>query len=161
MSFFNKFRSKESLPKFRVIIAGSRNFHDDQLMWAMMDKFLAEKKITHEIIVLSGCARGTDSLGEYYATSRHYKIKRYPAKWEKHGRFAGFIRNREMAADADALVAFWDGESRGTEHMISIAHEKGLHVRVVQFVPDPEPEEPVESPGQIRDLLDKMDGVEL
>lgn len=161
MSLFYKFKSKESLPKFRVIIAGSRNFHDDQLMWAMMDKFLSEKKLTHEIIVLSGCASGADSLGEYYATSRHYKIKRYPAKWDKLGRFAGVMRNREMAENADALVAFWDGESRGTEHMINIAHEKGLHVRVVQFVPDPEPEEPVESPGTIGDLLKRMEGVEL
>jgi hypothetical protein len=45
--------------------------------------------------------------------------------------------------------------------MINIANEKGLHVRVVQFVPDPEPEEPVESPGTIGDLLKRMEGVEL
>lgn len=161
MSLFNKFRSKESLPKFRVIIAGSRSFNNDQLMWAMMDKFLSEKKLTHEIVILSGCARGADSLGEYYATSRHYKIERYPAKWDKLGRSAGFMRNLEMAGNADALVAFWDGESRGTEHMINIAHEKGLHVRVVQFVPDPDPDEPVENPSTIGDLLKRMEGVEL
>ena len=62
----------------------------------------------------------------------NYPIKRFPADWENLGRGAGYVRNVQMAFYADALIAFWDGESRGTKHMIDIAKEKGLMVRVIQ-----------------------------
>ena len=57
----------------------------------------------------------------------------FPADWERHGKAAGYIRNREMAQNADALVAFWDGESRGTKSMIDLAKEYDLAVRVLKF----------------------------
>ena len=57
----------------------------------------------------------------------------YPADWERHGRAAGPIRNEEMAEVSDALIAFWDGKSRGTKSMIEIAMRKGLQVAVVRY----------------------------
>ena len=88
---------------------------------------------THEVIIVSGHAKGADTLGEKYAQERGLNIELHPADWQRHGRAAGPIRNAEMAAEADALIAFWDGQSRGTSNMIKIAKEKGLQVAVVQY----------------------------
>lgn len=117
--------------KFRVIIAGGRDFNDYQRLKDYMDWAL--QNIEKEIIVVSGGARGADLLGEQYANERGYSVDLHPADWEKHGKGAGFIRNREMAENADALVAFWDGKSRGTEHMINFAKTHGLNVRIVRY----------------------------
>ena len=78
--------------------------------------------------VISGTARGADRLGEDYAFKNDIACERYPAEWDKHGKSAGYIRNTLMADNADALIAIWDGESRGTKHMIDIARRKGLKV---------------------------------
>ena len=58
---------------------------------------------------------------------------RYPADWDTYGKSAGYRRNQLMADNADALVAFWDGQSRGTGHMINLAKERNLKVRIVRF----------------------------
>lgn len=85
------------------------------------------------IQIVSGGARGADKLGELYAHTNLHSLKVFPADWEKFGKSAGYIRNEEMAKYADCLVAFWDGKSRGTKHMIDLAHKHGLQVRVVSF----------------------------
>jgi hypothetical protein len=84
-----------------------------------------------DIEVVSGCARGADQLGERWADERGYPVKRFPADWHKHGKRAGYLRNEEMAGYATHLVAFWDGRSRGTKHMIDLGHN--LQTRVVRF----------------------------
>ena len=81
-------------------------------------------------IIISGGARGADTLGEYWATQHGVPIERFPADWEKHGKSAGFIRNREMAHHAEALIALWDGRSRGTRNMIDVANFRNLKVYV-------------------------------
>lgn len=78
-------------------------------------------------------AKGADLLGKKYAEEKRYVVRRMPADWDKHGRAAGPIRNKQMAQSADALIAFWDGKSKGTENMINLAKEYGLKVRVVLF----------------------------
>ena len=90
-----------------------------------------------EIIVISGCARGADSLGELYAKTKGYATgkmeERHPADWNKNGKSAGYIRNEQMAEVADALVAFWDGKSRGTANMIDNMNRLRKPVRVIRF----------------------------
>jgi hypothetical protein len=113
---------------FRVIIAGGRNFNDYPLLKTTVDKLL--ENITDEITVLCGQAKGADTLGEQYAKEKGYAISYYPADWERYGKIAGYLRNAQMAQNADALVAFWDGKSRGTKHMIGLAIEYGLKVRI-------------------------------
>lgn len=115
---------------FRVIIAGGRTFNDYSLLKRYADYYLS--KVTKDIIVLSGCAKGADRLGEKYAKERGHKIDYYPADWSL-GKKAGFLRNRDMALNAQALIAFWDGESSGTAHMINLAKERGLIVKVVRY----------------------------
>lgn len=116
---------------FRVIIAGGRDFGDYPLLSGTMDNLL--RNITEEIVVVCGQARGADTLGEQYAKERGYRVDYYPADWKRYGKRAGYLRNEQMARNADALVAFWDGESRGTKLMIELAKKYGLKVRVQRY----------------------------
>ena len=124
---------KEKKENFKVVIAGSRGFSNYKLLKETCDKYLREKKKTHNVVVISGHARGADSLGEKYASDEDLDLEIYPADWKKYGKSAGFMRNEQMADIADAVIAFWNGESHGTKHMIDIAEEKGLNVRVVNY----------------------------
>ena len=120
-------------PPFRVIIAGTRSFNDYELLRDSCNNLLSEKQRTHTVVVISGTARGADQIGERYARERGFQLRRFPAKWEQYGKSAGHIRNAKMADNADALIAFWDGESKGTKNMIDNARRKGLEVRVVLY----------------------------
>lgn len=116
---------------FRVIIAGGRLFDDYTYLKDSMDYLL--QNVKDEITVVCGKARGADTLGERYAEERGYDVHYFPADWDRYGRSAGHIRNEEMAKNADALVAFWDGKSRGTKDMIKLARQYGLRVRVKNY----------------------------
>lgn len=116
---------------FRVIIAGGRDFADYTLLSETMDDYLSS--ITDDIFIVCGQARGADTLGEQYAKEHGYQVNYFPADWNRLGKSAGYIRNTEMAKNADALVAFWDSHSLGTKHMIATAERLGLDVRVVRY----------------------------
>ena len=116
----------------RVIVAGSRAFNDKALAFARLDRILV-RVAPQELVVISGGARGADQIGEAYARARGIKCEVYAADWSR-GRGAGYERNRQMAAVADALVAFWDGASRGTADMIRLMKAAGKPVRVVRFL---------------------------
>lgn len=120
-------------PIFRIIIAGGRDFNDYNLLKEKVDNLISEKRKTHQIYIVSGKARGADSLGEKYANENGLNIMEFSGDWDKHGKSAGYKRNIEMAENADALIAFWDGESRGTKHMIDIAKEKNLPTRIIKY----------------------------
>lgn len=116
--------------EMKVIIAGGRDFNDYEQLETACDFILSKthKKIT----IVSGAARGADTLGEQYAMNRGYQIDSHPADWSL-GKRAGFVRNEEMAKEADALIAFWDGTSRGTASMIQLAERYGLKVAVENY----------------------------
>ena len=114
----------------RVIIAGSRCFADYKLMSEKLIKYFSVNK---PALIVSGGAMGADRLGEYYAKRMNIPVRRYLPQWNTFGKSAGMKRNIIMAGNADALVAFWDGSSRGTAQMIEYANMKGLKVRVVLF----------------------------
>lgn len=121
------------MDNFKVIIAGSRGFSNYKLLREQCNKYLREKKKTSNIIIVSGHARGADTLGEKYAQDEGFDLEIYPAQWKKLGKQAGYRRNEQMAEVADALIAFWDGESKGTKHMIDIMNAKNLQVKVVEY----------------------------
>ena len=123
----------EDRPIYKTIIAGGRDFMDYNLLKEKTNKILQEKKITHKIVIISGCARGADTLGLRYASENAFDVEKYPAEWDKYGKKAGYMRNVEMAENADALIAFWDGKSKGTKHMIDIATERNLPIRVIRY----------------------------
>lgn len=109
----------------KTIVAGSREITDINLVRQAIKA--APWQITE---IVSGAARGVDSLGEAVAREVGLPIKRFPADWNGLGRRAGPLRNIQMAEYADALVAVWDGVSRGTAHMIKEAEKRGLRVFV-------------------------------
>ena len=115
---------------FKVIVAGGRDFNNYDLLKSKLDILLANRS---PIEIVSGTARGADKLGELYAKKSKLSLALFPADWEFHGKSAGYKRNAQMADYADALVAFWDGKSRGTMHMINLAKSAGIHVRVVNY----------------------------
>ena len=115
----------------KVIIAGGRNFRDYDKLRESCDNILVNQK---EIEIVSGTAAGADTLGERYAQEKGYEVKKFPAQWDLYGKSAGYKRNQQMAEYADGLIAFWDGKSRGTKHMIDIATNKGLKVRVIRYL---------------------------
>jgi hypothetical protein len=114
----------------KVIIAGGRNFNDYEKLCQFCDKALSKQT---EVEIVSGTANGADKLGEKYANDNGHPIKQFPADWDKYGKSAGYKRNAQMADYADALIAFWDGKSRGTKHMIDLANRANLKVKVSYF----------------------------
>ena len=92
-----------------------------------MERFVRENGLPDEII--SGCAKGPDTLGIRWALEHGVPVRKFPAKWKIWGKSAGFVRNEEMANEGTHLLALWDGESSGTRHMIECARRKGLFVQ--------------------------------
>jgi predicted GTPase len=117
---------------FRIIIAGGRDFDNYEVLKKTLDHLLSKIVDTHEIIIVSGAARGADKLGEKYANERGFKIDSHPANWDL-GKGAGFIRNSQMAEAADACVIFWDGVSSGSAHMVKTAQKKRLPLRIYDY----------------------------
>ncbi len=114
----------------KVIIAGSRDFSDYVLLMESCDKYL---KNLVDIEIVSGRAKGADTLGEMYATERGYPIAYFPADWDGLGKKAGPIRNSLMAKYADYLICFWNGRSRGAYNMIATAKKEGLKIRIIKY----------------------------
>lgn len=83
--------------------------------------------------VVSGKSKGAEALGEEYASRNHLTVQAFQADWTK-GRGAGPARNREMARASQALIALWDGKSKGTKNMIDEARKVKLRVLVFNFV---------------------------
>ena len=123
----------KTMNEYKVIIAGGRHFDNYDLLKERCDYYLQNKMKEGRVVVVSGHATGADALGERYAQERGLMCDAHPADWNKHGRAAGPIRNAEMAEEADALIAFWDGVSIGTKNMIDTAKSKGLKVAVVKY----------------------------
>lgn len=108
----------------RTIIAGSRTATYQQVCQAMSEY---AEEVTE---VVCGGAKGADQHGRLWASVRQIPVKLFTPDWNAYGKSAGPIRNRQMADYGQALVAIWDGESRGTKNMIEEAQKRGLVVFV-------------------------------
>lgn len=130
------------MKEIRIIVAGGRDFKDNDLLSDTIKGYLEDIGITNsskQIKFVSGTAIGADVLGEQFAHTYGYDVIRFPADWNKFGKSAGYRRNAEMAKFASVdgnkgiLIAFWDGKSKGTKHMIDLAKRYGLNVHVVNY----------------------------
>lgn len=113
----------------RYIIAGMRDFTDYEYFRAYMKLLSPFLEITE---VVSGHAKGVDSMAEYWAQSNKIPLKIFPAEWDRLGKRAGHERNHKMAQYAGGLIAFWNGYSRGTKDMIKQANYHQLYGYVVR-----------------------------
>ena len=115
----------------RTIIAGSRK----RIFRSDVDEALENCPFESQILsVVWGMAPGVDTMGFKWATERNIPTVPYPADWDRFRKRAGFIRNQQMAENADALVVVWDGKSRGSKDMLQRAERMGL--RVFQWIPE-------------------------
>ena len=129
------------MKELRIIIAGSRDYNDYKYLKISMKNILERTSLeeVNKIKIISGTANGADQLGERFAKQFKLEVIKFPAKWDLYGKHAGYIRNEEMAKysmednNYGMLVAFWDGESRGTKHMINLANKHGLEVHVIKY----------------------------
>ena len=121
----------------KIIIAGGRDFNNYELLRSSMVNILSlilpPTMRPGEVTIVSGGARGADTLGERYAHETNMMLKIFPAEWDKYGKSAGYRRNELMAEYGNVLVACWDGQSRGTKHMIDIAKARGLRVFIINY----------------------------
>lgn len=136
-----------------IIIAGTRSFQNYKLLkYKTLDIIKNMDKPYAEITIFQGEAEGADKLAKEFAKERGFKMRSFPAEWNnlltpraiiKEGRYghrynarAGYDRNVKMAEAAgkeSMLIAFWDGKSPGTRHMIEIAQDFHLTVHIIRF----------------------------
>lgn len=83
--------------------------------------------------IVSGGAKGADSLAEQYARQKGIKATIIQPDYQKNGRAATFIRDRQIADAADMVLAFWDGKSHGTGYTIDYARKHGKTVKIVKI----------------------------
>lgn len=111
-------RDQRLLPQVRLAVVGSRDF---PYPW-MVSEYL-DRKVFDQLV--SGGAKGVDSLARAYSIEHDKPFKEFPADWDLHGKIAGFIRNREIVEYATDVVAFHYMASRGTQHTIDLARGSG------------------------------------
>ena len=112
----------------KIGVIGSRSFNDYELLKRVLDEYLGKVWV-----VVSGGAKGADSLGEKWANENNIKTCIYKPDWDTYGKGAGMIRNKDIVEDSDIIIAFWDSLSRGTEHSINLAKKMDKEVRIVYF----------------------------
>ena len=126
----------------RIIIAGGRNFSNYELLKTSCIKIIKGLEFPNNPnnhTIVSGGANGADKLGERFAKESGYELRVFPADWDKNGKSAGFIRNKEMAefakedSDYSMLIAFWDGKSKGTDNMIELGKKMLNAVKIVRY----------------------------
>lgn len=108
-----------------IAVIGSRNFSDYKLLESTLASIPAITQI------VSGGAKGADSFAEIYAKQHQLPLVVLKPDWKQYGKGAGIVRNRKIIEAADMVVAFWDGESKGTASSLAMAKTKGIPVKTI------------------------------
>lgn len=112
----------------KVLVCGDGNWNDFDIIRQELSNF------NSDTIIIHGAAKGADSISGYIADELGFEIKTYPAEWNKYGKAAGPIRNKKMLDERpDLVLAFHSNiqSSKGTKHMIKIAKNAGVNVKVI------------------------------
>jgi hypothetical protein len=110
----------------KVAVIGSRTFNDYELVKETLTKL----DIT---LLISGGAKGADSLGERYANENNITTLIFKPDWERHGRGAGMVRNTDIVKNSDIVVAFWDGSSKGTLDSIRKVEKLNKGLMIIKY----------------------------
>ena len=113
-----------------LAIVGSRTFNDYNMLCDFIEDNYDIEKITH---IISGGAKGADSLGERFAKEHGKEIIIFKPDWEKYGKKAGFIRNEDIIKECNSCVAFWDGKSHGTKNDIELCQKNKKDYKICFF----------------------------
>lgn len=121
------------MQEFMLIIAGGRDFTNFSLLEQTV-LYLANGPLNDKAIsIVSGMAPGADTMGYTFAVKHNVLTYQFPADWITYGKRAGMLRNKEMGLFADGLLAFWDGQSKGTKQMIDYMQKLGKPVHVIPY----------------------------
>lgn len=112
----------------KLAVVGSRTFTNERLLEFTLNNY--KDSIT---LVVSGGARGADSLGESWAIKNNIPVKVFKPEWHKYGKSAGMIRNELIIQECDICMAFWDGKSKGTANSIFICEKLNKKVAVIRY----------------------------
>lgn len=135
--FFPKSLKKIPFPEkegayMRVAIVGSRTIEYSKRKeeaYALLDRYVPAN--TTEIV--SGGAVGIDTLAELYAANKHLPIKIFKPDYDTYGKKAPILRNDEIVAYAQYVLAFWDGKSRGTAYTVATCVREGVPVKIIKL----------------------------
>lgn len=117
----------------KLIIAGGRDFRDINLMRDRLQQLVADKVIDDSVELICGMARGADIMGYNLFTEVGLTTHEFKPDWDGLGKRAGFVRNEQMGDAADLALIFWDGQSKGTKHMISYMEKLNKPVYLVRY----------------------------
>lgn len=122
------------MTKYRMIVAGGRNYSNQNIVNYYIDrvKDVCDSRGLN-LVIVCGMATGADTLGRNYAISNGLEVLEFPADWNRYGKSAGYIRNKEMGDVADSAIVFWDGRSKGSKLMIDIMHELKKPVVAISY----------------------------
>lgn len=126
----------------RILVCGGRNFNDRDKLVRVLDKFCEDRELNtpidkrppcgnympENVTIIAGKARGADTMAAEWAVVNWTGLEEYPADWNKYGKAAGYIRNKQMLDEGkpDVVIAFPGGA--GTKMMCKIAREAGVEV---------------------------------
>lgn len=114
----------------KLAVVGSRTFNNYELLKTKLDSIHMNNKID---MIISGGAKGADSMAEKWSKENNIPTNIFIPEWNKYGRRAGYIRNVDIVRNADEVIAFWDGLSKGTKHSINLATDNGKTLHVVKY----------------------------
>jgi len=115
--------------KLKLAIIGSRSFTNYDLLEKSLEPY--KSKIS---LVISGAAKGADSLGERWALKNNIKTLIFLPDWEQYGKKAGIIRNKDIINNCDCAIAFWDGISKGTQHALSLCEQLNKPYKIINYI---------------------------
>jgi hypothetical protein len=123
-----KFVYKKTEKHMKTAVIGTRTFENYPQLCETLDN-LSHKPTE----IISGGAKGADALAERYAHDNNIPLIVILANWEQHGKAAGPIRNQQIIEACEQVIAFWDGQSKGTGHTIKTAKAKGKPTKIVNY----------------------------
>lgn len=119
----------------KIAVVGSRAFVNPGVRalieWELKCLLLKATKNGISLEIVSGGARGVDSIAAQWARDNEVSLIEILPDWDTHGRAAGFIRNEVIWDKADCGIAFWDGKSKGTAHSFDLAKEQSKPIKIV------------------------------
>lgn len=119
------------LKYFKLAVVGSRTINDKKLVRESIHNVCELNKDTGPLFIISGGARGVDSIAVDYAKEKGHHYTEYLPNWDGFGKSAGFIRNKDIVDACDALLCIWDGKSKGARHSYDLAVKQGKKVYLI------------------------------
>lgn len=112
----------------KLAVIGSRNFNNKECLYKHLTQFNSQCPISE---IVSGGAKGADSLGFDWAVNHNIPTKIFKPDWAKYGKGAGFIRNKDIINNSEYVIAFWDGISKGTKNSIDLAKKLNKELKII------------------------------